>query len=129
MNLLILLCLFWLGVGEPTDLAHEIEDIAIETMVDPVERWRPLVAEHFPDDEVDTALCIIRHESAGDPQADNPRSTATGLFQILESLWGPHFDVSTTDLLEPRTNIDLASDIWKKQGWGAWSPYRRGACR
>ena len=129
MNLLIALCLFWLGLGEPVDLADEIEAIAIETMADPVERWRPLVAEHFPSDEVDTALCIIRHESAGDPEADNPRSSATGLFQILASLWGPHFDVSTAELLEPHVNVDLARDIWEKQGWGAWSPFERGACR
>ena len=129
MNLLLVLCLFWLGLGQPVDLTAEIEDFAMESIADPVERWRPLVAEYFPVGEVDTAMCIIRHESSGDPRADNPRSTATGLFQILESLWGPHYGVSTAELYEPHTNIRLASDIWKEQGWGAWSPYQRGACR
>lgn len=129
MNLLIVLCLFWLGLGQPIDLAEEIENVAIASIADPVERWRPLVAEHFPRGEVDTAMCIIRHESSGDPRADNPRSSATGLFQILQSLWGPHFGVSSADLYEPQTNIRLASDIWQKYGWRAWSPYERGACR
>ena len=129
MNLVMILCLFWLGLGHPIDLAEEIETIAIETLADPVERWRPLVAQHFPAGEVDTAVCIIRHESSGDPGADNPRSSATGLFQILASLWGPHYGVSTEELHEPNTNVRLAKDIWKQQGWSAWSPYRRGACR
>lgn len=129
MNLLIVLCLFWLGLGQPSDLAEEIEIVVVEAIADPVERWRPIVSEHFPIGEVDTALCIIRHESAGDPGANNPRSTATGLFQILESLWGPHYGVSTAELHEPKTNVRLASDIWKNYGWTAWSPYQRGACR
>jgi soluble lytic murein transglycosylase-like protein len=128
MNLLIFLCLFWLGIGQPADLAEQIEAIAIDTIADPVERWRPLVSEHFPQEEVDTAMCIIRHESGGDPAAENPRSTATGLFQILESLWGPHYGVSPTELHEPETNVTLARDIWENQGWVAWSPYNRGAC-
>lgn len=128
MSFLIALCLILLGLGHPVDLAEEIETTAAST-IDPVERWRPLVVEHFPSGEVDTALCIIRHESAGDPRADNPRSTATGLFQILESLWGPHYGVSTSELNQPQTNVRLASDIWREYGWSAWSPYKRGACR
>lgn len=129
MNLLIVLGLLWLGFGEPVDVAEEIEIIAIEHLADPVERWRPLVADHFPTSEVDTAICIIRHESGGDPRANNPRSTATGLFQILESLWGPHYGVSTAELYEPGTNVRLAADIWQNYGWWAWSPYKRGSCR
>lgn len=129
MNLLLVLCLVWLGFGQPIDLAEEIESLATAPVADPVERWRPLVAEHFPPNEVDNALCIIRLESSGDPRADNPRSTATGLFQILASLWGPHYGVTTTELREPHTNVRLAADIWEEYGWSAWSPYERGACR
>ena len=36
---------------------------------DPVDRWRPLVGEHFPAAEVSRALCVIGHESGGDPDA------------------------------------------------------------
>ena len=129
MNLLIVLCLLWLGVGQPVDVAAELETVVFEELVDPVERWRPLVAEHFPPDEVDTALCIIRHESGGDPEADNPRSTASGLFQILGSLWAPHYQVTTAQLYEPAINIRLAADIWDDSGWSAWTPYQGGSCR
>jgi len=129
MTLLIALCFVLMGFGGPTDLAQHVETVAFEQIADPVERWRPLVAQHFPPDQVDTALCIIRHESGGDPTADNPRSTASGLFQILGSLWGPYYGVSRSELYEPTTNTRLAGDIWKNNGWSPWSPYQRGACR
>lgn len=128
MNLLLMLCLLWIGVAQPADLADEVEHVVFEQMADPVERWRPLVEEHFPPDEIDTAMCIIRHESSGDPEADNPRSTASGLFQILGSLWAPHFGVTDEALYEPATNVELARRIWDESGWRAWSPYQRGLC-
>lgn len=95
----------------------------------PVVRWEPLVAEHFPDSQIDTALCIIRHESKGDPSADNPRSSARGLFQILGSLWRPHYNLSYGDLYDPEINTRTARLIWNDYGWWAWSPYKRGECR
>ncbi len=85
------------------------------------EQWRPLVTLHF--DDVDTALCIISYESGGNPEAKNPRSTARGLFQILASLWAPHFGVSYEDLYDPELNVYLASEIYLIQGWGAWTVY------
>lgn len=93
-----------------------------------VERWRPLVAEHFPN-QTDRALCIMEHESRGNPNAKNPNSSARGLFQILASLWAPHFNVSYQQLYDPETNVRLAREIYDMQGWRAWSPYKRGECR
>ena len=52
-----------------------------------VERWRSLVAAHFPASGVDWGLQIIACESQGDPLADNPRSSAAGLFQFLRGTW------------------------------------------
>ena len=121
--------MLWLGAGEPTDVVAELEDVTFEQIADPVDRWRPLVERHFPPDEVDTALCIIGHESNGDPTADNPVSTATGLFQVLESMWGPKYGVTTPQLQNPEVNTRVASNIWERLGWGAWSPYQRGSCR
>jgi hypothetical protein len=129
MNLLLTLCLVLLGTAQPSDLTAQVETVAFEQVADPVQRWRPLLTEHFPADEVDTALCIIHHESGGDARADNPRSTASGLFQILGSLWGPRYHVTTSQLFEPEINTRLASDIWARFGWWAWAPYQRGACR
>lgn len=129
MNFVLALLLLWMGVGDPSDLAHELNTVAQERLVDPVERWRPLITAQFPDEEVDTALCIVQHESAGNPQAANPSSTASGLFQILGSLWGPRFGVSYAQLHQPDINVRIARQIWEQQGWWAWSPYQRGACR
>lgn len=92
-----------------------------------VEQWRPLVSQHFED--VETALCLMEHESRGNPNAKNPTSSARGLFQILGSLWAPHFGIAKDDLYDPELNIRLAAEIYEMQGWWAWSPYQRGLCR
>ncbi len=52
-----------------------------------VEQWRPLVVEHFPADQVDTAMRVMACESTGNPSAKNPRSTAAGLWQFIRSTW------------------------------------------
>ena len=31
--------------------------------------------------------CVAHHESRGNPRAENPRSTASGLFQFLDGTW------------------------------------------
>lgn len=127
MSFLLTLCLMVPGVCDGSGLDH-LDSLTVEG-AGPVERWRPLVEARFPESEVETAMCIIAHESAGDPDADNPRSSASGLFQVLGSLWAPHFGVDRRDLYDPVINVDLARRIWDKQGWSAWSPYKRGLCR
>lgn len=129
MSLVLSLCLMVPGVCEVPELDGYLEAMSVTDTTDPVDRWRPLVALHFPPEEIDRALCIIGHESNGDPEADNPRSTARGLFQILGSLWAPHYGISRADLYDPVLNTRLARDIWDNYGWSAWSPYQRGSCR
>ena len=90
-----------------------------------VEQWRSLVAAYWPAGLVDTALCIIDKESRGNPSAKNPRSTARGLFQILASLWAPHFGVSYNALYDPDLNTRLAYRIYQMQGWRAWVVHRQ----
>lgn len=128
MSLILSLCLSVPGVCQTAHL-EQLEDMAAEESSDPVERWRPLVAAQFPESEVDTALCLIRHESGGNPSADNPRSSARGLFQVLGSIWAPHYGVSSAALYDPVINTRIAHRIWEKQGWRAWSPFERGLCR
>ncbi len=53
----------------------------------PVEQWRPLVERYFPPERVEEALSIIDCESNGDPDARNPRSNASGLFQFVDRTW------------------------------------------
>jgi Transglycosylase-like domain len=41
-----------------------------------------------PVHSVNTFLaCVIAHESGGDPKAENPTSTASGLYQFLDGTW------------------------------------------
>jgi hypothetical protein len=72
-----------------------------------VEHWRPLIEQH-PDWPVDTMMRIMACESRGNPVADNPRSSATGLLQVLGG---------STD---PATNVAQAHSIWRRQGLAAW---------
>ncbi|HZD23999.1 MAG TPA: transglycosylase SLT domain-containing protein, partial [Acidimicrobiia bacterium] len=129
MSLMLSLWLLFIGVNQPADLATELRTVVIEQLAGPVDRWRPLVGEYFPPDEIDTAMCIVKQESGGNPKADNPNSSAVGLFQVLQSVWGPYYGVTTADLYDPEVNVLIAGDIWDRYGWGAWSPYRRGVCR
>lgn len=94
-----------------------------------VEQWRPLVSRYFAATDVERALCLMQHESGGNPNAKNPRSSARGLMQILGSLWAPHYGVSLEELYDPNINLAIAADIRRAQGWQAWSPYNRGLCR
>lgn len=93
-----------------------------------VEEWRPLVAGHFPPEQVDNALCVIRSESGGNPSAKNPHSEARGLFQIMASVWAPHYGVSYADLYKPEINSYVAAQIWGDSGWKPWSPRTRRNC-
>lgn len=89
-----------------------------------VEQWRSLVAAHFGS-QTDRALCIMRHESGGNPNATNPTSGAAGLFQVMPFWWN-HYG---GDRYDPATNTRVAAAILAQQGWTAWSPYNRGLCR
>ena len=90
-----------------------------------VEQWRTLVAQYFQPEQVDTMLCLMQHESGGNPNADNPNSSAAGLFQIM-GFWWDKYGGNTYD---PETNVALARVIYDQQGYGAWNPYGRGLCR
>ena len=87
-----------------------------------VEQWRGLVSAYFSD--VEKALCVIKYESGGNPNAKNPSSGAAGLFQIMPFWW----DAYGGDRYDPETNVALAAVILGQQGWGAWSVVNRGLC-
>ena len=94
-----------------------------------VEEWRPLVAGHFETEDVDRILCLMEHESGGNPNAANPRSSARGLMQVMASVWADEFDVTWDQLYEPEINLYVARQILDRQGFTAWAPYNRGLCR
>ena len=114
---------YYLPEPEPTQQAWTPERT---TWTGSVEQWRPLVAGHFAPDEVETAMCLIRYESHGDPNAKNSRSSASGLFQLLRFWWDETFGL---DPFVPEYNVYMAKQIKEIQGWSAWNPYKRGLCR
>ncbi|CAN5846155.1 hypothetical protein BH23ACT5_BH23ACT5_09380 [soil metagenome] len=94
-----------------------------------VERWRPLVSSYFPAERTDEALAVLRCESGGDPEAYNPYSGASGLFQFLPSTWAttsPRAGFGGSAVFEAEANIGTAawlSAYYESRGSGPWAPW------
>jgi hypothetical protein len=94
-----------------------------------VERWRSLAEQFFPSERVDEALAIIDCESNGDPDAVNPYSGATGLFQFLPSTWAttaPNAGYGGYSATDPEANIASAAwlaDRYEDLGYPYWTPW------
>lgn len=95
-------------------------------------QWLPLVAGHFSDlgaTHVNIAICVVYGESRGTHDVTHSGSGARGLFQILpgwaDNAWAGTQGISYADFLVPELNVFVARKVWDKQGWGAWSAYRR----
>lgn len=93
-----------------------------------VEQWRPLVQKYWPPELVEWALRIMQCESKGDPYADNPISSAAGLFQFLQSTWdrGPAASLglgsyASGAVFDPELNIMAAA--WLYANWGGPSQW------
>ena len=95
-----------------------------------VEQWRSLVTRYFPSNRVEEALRIIDCESNGDPDAVNPYSNASGLFQFLPSTWAstaPKAGWGGYSVFNPEANVASAAWLanrYEELGnyyWRAWS--------
>jgi peptidoglycan hydrolase CwlO-like protein len=97
-----------------------------------IEQWRSLVAVYFPSNRVDEALAILECESLGDPDAYNPYSGASGLFQFLPSTWAstsPKAGFSGASPFDPEANTGTAAWLanrYHELGQGYWAPW---SCR
>lgn len=86
--------------------------------------WEVTVAAYFPTDQVGTACSVMMCETGGtgDPTVHNPRSTASGLWQFLDSTWE-----STTGTPAPAASYGAnvqtaaAAKLWRQSGWAPWS--------
>lgn len=95
---------------------------------DSAEDWRPLIEVFFAPGDVDRAVRVVQCESHGDPDAKNPRSTASGLFQHLASFW-PERSVkagySEYGVFDPIANVAVAAWlVYDGGGWSHWNPSR-----
>ena len=97
-----------------------------------IEQWRPLVETYFPSSRVDEALAILQCESLGDPDAYNPYSGASGLYQFLPSTWAstsPKAGFSGASPFDPEANVGTAAWLanrYHELGQGHWAPW---SCR
>lgn len=97
-----------------------------------VEGWRDQVADYFPGSRVDQALRIIQCESLGDPNAYNPFSGASGLFQFLPSTWAstaPKAGFPDASPFDAEANIATAAWLanrYEELGQSYWQPW---SCR
>jgi soluble lytic murein transglycosylase-like protein len=94
-----------------------------------VERWRSTVAAHFPANRVNEALLIIQCESLGDPEAVNPYSGASGLFQFMPGTWAVASvsagvgDASVFDAVANTTAAAWLGGYYESRGLGFWDPW------
>ncbi len=92
------------------------------------ESWRSLVEIYFPEGLVAEALAIIQCESRGNPDAVNPTSGASGLFQFLESTWSwasVEAGFNGASRFDPEANVATASwlvdvSIQTAHEYGRW---------
>ena len=89
-----------------------------------VEQWRGLVAQYWQAADVDFALCLIAFESGGDSNADNPRSSASGLMQHLASYWlerSVKAGWGGASIWDPEANIGVGAWLYYTGGAGHWT--------
>lgn len=93
---------------------------------------RRLVETHMPyaveSGNINSMIAIAVAESDGNPDAMNPDSTATGLLQIMYSVWARDPDArklitDRNSLKDPVTNVKVGDIVLRKQGLRAWSTY------
>lgn len=94
--------------------------------------WRPLVEQHFAPDLVLDALVIIQCESLGDPEAVNPYSGASGLFQFMPGTWAVasvQAGVGDRSVFDGEANIIAASWLAEYYRDRIGEPWRPWSCR
>jgi hypothetical protein len=87
-----------------------------------VERWRALVESYFGAN-TDAALRVMDCESGGNPEAKNPSSSASGLFQFLASTWERVTGETYPGyVFDGESNIAAAAELSRGGAdWSQWS--------
>lgn len=90
-----------------------------------VERWRGIVASYFPPGVVNQALSVMECESQGNPNATNPTSGASGLFQHMPQFWAERSrsaGVPGANIYDPVANVRVAGWLYRQSNtWQHWS--------
>lgn len=104
------------GYETPVLEGTSTEGIAL-SVIPPAPTVRDLVVYEFRDAPV--MVRIAAAESSFDPEAKNPGSTATGLFQILSGTWDAYH--CTGERTDPEDNIACARKLYTAQGTSPWN--------
>ena len=90
--------------------------------------WLPLVEQYVPPPYVDEFMWVMEQESHGDPSAQNPTSTATGLMQILAGVYGrpgvAYFQDPTNNIRWAAQQLGAAHGDFSAWGQGVGAGYR-----
>lgn len=93
-----------------------------------VEQWRPLVTKYFKAEDVNLALRVMGCESGGNPWADNPYSSASGLFQHIMRYFPSRAAAAGFpggSVWDPETNIAASAYLrYSNGGWRDWAASR-----
>lgn len=90
----------------------------------------PVIQKYFPADQVTKACSVIRCETGGtfSPTAENPSSSASGLFQFLDGTWQEARQyVSGADQYARASHapaevqIAVGAAWWSQTSWSQWS--------
>lgn len=82
--------------------------------------WLDAITAAFGPERTPRACRIMMCESGGNPTAQNPHSTASGLFQFLRSTWANYAGYSEAWLAPPLVQIEAAAALQARSGWGQW---------
>lgn len=88
-----------------------------------VEEWSFLISKYFQPGDVPWAMRVMACESGGDPNAKNPTSTASGLFQHLASYWDGRSVAAGwggADIFDPEANVAVAAWLFYTGGPSHW---------
>lgn len=80
-----------------------------------------------PNQDIMQMIRIARYESNFKERAKNPKSTASGVFQIIAGTWYSNDCVGDKWIAED--NIRCAYKIYFKRGFQPWSVYNSGLAR
>lgn len=84
---------------------------------------RRVVSEGMPGQDV-TLEAIARCESGGDYQAENPTSTASGKYQVLDSTWNGYGGYERASDAPPEVQEAWAREAYARAGTAPWRASR-----
>ena len=110
----------------PADIENYIACQVVETKLESVSHWQPLIEEYFKEEDVARAMLIVYCESRGKEKAVGKNKDGTfdvGLWQFNDNTWAwlkPKLNI-TSPRTNPRVSTAVASWLVYNDGWYHWN--------